>query len=582
MTTLAASRRYRDDFEAFAAEVARIHLYSKQRDLVRAVLEHERVACRAGNAVGKSATAAFLILHHLAGGPGSVVVSTSATDAQLRRVLWREVRRQFKRTGSYFQGATLTESEIFMEPGWFATAFSTDQPEALQGVHSERVLVVADEASGISEAMFEAVEGLLAGGDARLLLIGNPLRTSGLFFDSFNSRRDEWHTLTISAHDSPNLTGEKVPRELRRRLVSKRFVDRLEKRGVDSPEYRIRVLGEFPLRQDDAVVALGDLEQAQANEFEPGFPVVVGVDPARFGSDSTAIAVREGNRVRVVSARRGFDLMQTTGQVVDVARRLVESTGRRPVVVVDEIGVGSGVVDRLRELGEFDVRAFNSSARATRRHDYPNKRSEIWFLASEVLRLLDLDPADQDLAADLLAPSYSFASDGGRVVERKSDTRRRLRRSPDRADALLLCLVIDPPIAPGRARKVRGVSWAKGSIEEFGRFAGHPRRSALAAGAVKIGGEPTQTRFAAETPRIPLPGEVSLDERLVQLGVPTSDALADRYAAGLLGAVTEHVGGQHPFLVAGDETPRGAAVTKAPSVVERMQGGFVWDGSEDR
>jgi hypothetical protein len=181
--------------------------------------------------------------------------------------------------------------------------------------------------------------------------------------------------------------------------------------------------------------------------------------------------------------------MATTGQVVDVARRLTKETGQRPTVVCDEIGVGAGVVDRLRELGEFDVRAFNSSARASRPHDYPNKRSEIWFLASEVIRLLDLDPADQDLAADLLAPSYSFASDGGRVVEPKSSTRRRLRRSPDRADALLMTLSISPPLAPGRVQKPRGSFVVRGSVDEYGRYAGHPRAREAAAGLVQFAGD---------------------------------------------------------------------------------------------
>jgi phage terminase large subunit len=535
------SERYYDP-EAFAADVLGLHLYARQRELVRAVLEHQRVACRAGNAVGKTWAAAFLILFWLAGGPGSVVVSTSATEAQLRRVLWREVRRLLKMTGGYFAGAAVTETEIFMEPGWFATGFSTDTPEALQGVHADRVLVVVDEGSGVEEAIFDAIEGLLAGGDSRLLTIGNPLKTSGTFFDAFNSRRDEWHTLTISAYDTPAFTGEKVPREVRRRLVSKRFVQRLERRGVDSPEYRIRVLGEFPLRQDDAVVALADLEKAQAQRLESGLPLVIGVDPARFGSDQTAIAVREGNRVRVVEARRGFDLMQTTGRVVDLARHLHEVGGRKPLIVVDSIGVGAGVVDRLREIGEFQVRAFASSERASRSGDYPNRRSELWFRAAEVMPLLDLDPNDQELAADLLAPTYSFASDGGRVVEPKSNTRKRLRRSPDRADAVLLTLVVDPPTAPGRASKPRhGYWWDQGEL-------------------------PDAT------------GRDPLAEGLLARGVPVHDGALALRASGL-DVLERGYGAPHPDLAAGPDCP-GSTVTKTPSIAERMkQGGFTWQGS---
>lgn len=534
-------RRYRADPVAFVEEVLGVSLYGRQREIVEAVRDHERTAVKSANATGKTVAAAVTKLAWLAGGPGSVVVSTSATDAQLRRVIWRETRSRFKRARGYFEGATVTETEIRLRDDWFATGFSTDVPEALQGIHAERVLVVVDEASGVEEAMFEAIEGLLAGGDSRLLLIGNPLRTSGTFFDAFNSRRDEWHTLTISALDTPNLTGEKVPRELRRRLVSKRFVQRLERRGVESPEYRIRVLGEFPLRQDDAVVALADLEQAHAQIVEPGLPLVVGVDPARFGSDQTAIAVREGNRIRVVSTRRGFDLMRTTGEVADLARRLHEVSGRRPTIVVDEIGVGAGVVDRLRELAEFKVVAFNSSGRASRPGDYPNRRSELWFLAGEVMPLLDLDPGDQELAADLLAPTYSFASDGGRVVEAKSNTRKRLRRSPDRADSVLLTLAVDPPTAPGRARKPRrGFFWDKGEL-------------------------PAAT------------GRDQLIEGLWGHGVPRHDGALALQASGLA-LMEPGYGAPHPHLAAGPECP-GARVVKVERPSERMQdGGFVWEG----
>ncbi|HTQ45748.1 MAG TPA: hypothetical protein VMI75_23495, partial [Polyangiaceae bacterium] len=277
MTRAADFRRYREDPDAYATEVVRMHLWSKQRELARAVLDHERVAVKAANAVGKSTAAAFAIHHHLAGGPGSVVVSTSSTDAQLRRVLWRELRSQLKRTGDFFAGATLTETEVFIEPGWYATGFSTDTPEAMQGVHADRVLVVVDEASGVDEGIFDAIEGVLAGGDARLLLIGNPLRTSGTFFDAFNSRRDEFHTITISAHDTPAFTGEKAPRELTRRLVSRRWVERLEKRDPGGNTYLVKVAGEFPSRADDAVVARADLEAAQAQDLEPGLPIVIGV-----------------------------------------------------------------------------------------------------------------------------------------------------------------------------------------------------------------------------------------------------------------------------------------------------------------
>lgn len=445
-------RRYRDDPVSFVADVLGVHLWSKQREIVEAVWSHERTAVKSGNAVGKSLAAAVTIPAWLAGGPGSVVVCTSATDAQLRRVLWRLTRQQFKRARGFFGGAVVGETEIRLRDDWYAVGFSTDQPEAMQGVHAERVLVVVDEASGVGEDIWDAIESLLAGGDAHVLAISNPMRTSGSFYDAFHSKREEWHTLTISAQDTPAFTDEEVPRAVLKNLVSPKWVERLECRNPGGNEVAVKVRGEFPSAADDTVVARADLEQAQGQTVESGLPLIVGVDVARFGGDKTVLAVRDGHRIRVARVSAGRDLMQTSGAVLDLARKLHRERGRKPRIVVDDVGLGGGVTDRLREIGEFQVVAFNGGGKASSR-DAVNKRSELWLRAGEVMPLLDLDPVDEELAADLLAPTFSFASDGARMVEAKASTRKRLRRSPDRADAVLLTLAVDPPVAPGRARK---------------------------------------------------------------------------------------------------------------------------------
>jgi phage terminase large subunit len=479
--------RYRDDPLAFFAEQLRFSAWSKQVEIAEAVRDHDRVAVKACNASGKTAVASALVPWWLAGGPGSICVSTSTTERQLKRVLWREIHQRYRDARGFFHGATLTDTEIFLAPDWFAVGLSVDETEALQGFHGVRQLVIVDEASGVDESTFEAIEGVLAGGETRLLLLGNPLRTSGTFFDCFGKDRDEWHTITIAAHDTPNLTGEDVPRALRRRLVSQRWVDRAAKRGVESNEYRIRVLGEFPRESEDSVVSLGDLERAHGQSFEPGLPLVLGVDVARFGSDKTVIALREGNLIRVRKAYQGRDLMRTTGEVTEMARAVLARTGRRPVIVVDDVGLGGGVTDRLRELAEFRVVPFNGGRKANGR-DYPNRRSELWFTFADLLPVLDLDPGDEDLAADLLAPTYSLTSDAKRVVEQKSNARKRLRRSPDRADAVMLTTVVDPPVAPGRARAPRRASSVPRSRvgERVVRLPRGERAAAIAAKAAAI------------------------------------------------------------------------------------------------
>lgn len=217
-------------------------------------------------------------------------------------------------------------------------------------------------------------------------------------------------------------------------------------------------------------------------------------------------------------------------------------------MIVDDTGLGGGVTDGLREEG-IQVVAFNGGARARRPRDFPNRRSEVWFTAAETLPLLDLDQLDEELARELLAPTFSFDSSGARVVEPKSNTKKRLRRSPDRADAVLLTLVVDPPVAPGRARKPsRSLFVAKGQIDT----------------APTVGDAVTDPFFAH--------------------GIRVYDGADTARAAGLTLPITVPASRNPPWLVAGDEMPPGATVVKAPSVAEKMnrEGGFAWNGPDDR
>jgi phage terminase large subunit len=438
--------RIRSDPVWFLREVLAFEPWSKQREILEAVRDHDRVAVRSANAVGKTSIAGRAVLWWLAGGPGSIALTTAPTDRQVRRLLWKEIRQGYHASRGFFDGE-LFDTRLSLGDGWEALGLSTDDAESFSGWHDERVLVVVDEASGVGEDIFEAIEGVLAGGHAKLLLISNPTRTSGQFFEAFHRERRLWRTIAVSALDTPAFTGESVSEAVARRLVTRGWVE--EKRakwGEQSPLFQVRVLGEFPSQSEDAVCAIAEVEAAQRRRLVPGFPTVVACDVARFGSDETVIATRRGPRVRVARSYVGRDLMQTAGEILQVARRLRVEANEAPVVVVDDAGLGGGVVDRLREVGEFRVVAFNGAGAARERREYPNRRSEAWFVFAGQLADIDLD-GDEQLAADLVAPSYRLDSQGRRVVEAKSETKRRLGRSPDRADAVLMAFATDtgPP-----------------------------------------------------------------------------------------------------------------------------------------
>jgi hypothetical protein len=202
-------------------------------------------------------------------------------------------------------------------------------------------------------------------------------------------------------------------------------------------------MGNFPRLSMDTVMALGDVEDAQGRELEPSIPTpqgeaVVGCDVARFGSDETVIATRHGARVRIVERYVGKPTTHTAGRVAFWSGQLRAESSSFPIVVIDDIGVGGGVTDQLRAEGHHVV-GFNASHAPFRPTKFPNRRSELWFEMADRLGELDLDP-DEQLAADLTGPRYSYDARMRQVVEAKAETKKRLGRSPDRADACLLTL----------------------------------------------------------------------------------------------------------------------------------------------
>jgi phage terminase large subunit len=437
VTALAAQEAIRRDPVGFCREVLRRELWSKQAETIESVRDHRRTAVRSAHGVGKTMCAAATLLWYMAAYPGARVVSTAPTFSQVREQLWREVAVMYAAADGFFDGQ-LTDTKLELAADWLAIGLSTDRPERFSGHHAERLLLVVDEASGVDEAIFEAAEGFLTSEHARVLLIGNPTTLAGTFHRAFHAERALWNMITVSAFDTPAFTGEAVSETVLRRLVTRDWVETAAKRwGEQSPLYQVRVLGEFPTTADDTVCPLAEVEAAQRQRVAPGSPIVLACDPARFGSDETVIAVRRGQQVRIAATYGKKDLMETAGRILRVARAEHAKGGEKPLIVVDEIGVGGGLVDRLNEAREFTVVAFNAAGKARNPKEYPNARSQMWFDFAERLPQLDLDD-DEQLAADLVAPSYRIDSAGRRVVEAKADTKRRLGRSPDRADAVLM------------------------------------------------------------------------------------------------------------------------------------------------
>ena len=423
--------RYRDAPVEFVREVLGAEPDEGQGDLLRAIARGERrISARSGHGVGKSTVVAWAILWYITTRYPCKIVVTAPTTGQLYDALFAETKRWLRALPPAIAGLfdATTEKVVLKsapdESFISARTSRIEKPEALQGVHSEHVMLVADEASGVPEAVFEAAAGSMSGHNAVTLLLGNPVRSSGFFYDTHHRLADEWTRFHISCLDSGR--------------VSSDYVEDMKSRyGADSNAYRVRVLGEFPLADDDTVIPMELLELATMRDVERTVyaPVVWGVDVARMGSDSSALIKRQGNWVEDPRSWRGLDLMQTTGVVYN------EFQGARvkpAEILVDSIGIGAGVVDRLREL-KLPVRGINVSESPALTQTYFNLRAELWFSCKDWLARRDCKiPKDERLISELAGARVTPRSDGKLQVESKEQMRKRGQGSPDRADALCL------------------------------------------------------------------------------------------------------------------------------------------------
>ncbi len=429
----------------FAREVLGVSLWSKQQEVLAAVPEHRRVAVKSGNGLGKGFSAAVAVLWFVHCHDPAVVLSTAPTFRQVRHILWRQIRRLY-RPAQEPLGGKMLDTRWELAEDRYAMGLSADSAGEFQGFHSSNMFIVVDEAEGVKDEIFEAIEAIMTASEPRLLLIGNPTTVSGAFHRAFHQERLLYRTVTISALDSPNVqAGEIVVPG----LTSDEWVqERKDIWGEENPIYRARVLGEFPDQAEDTLIRLSDIEAAVGDRAETQGQtadpeVVLAVDVARFGSDRSVILRRRGHLVEDIRVLRGLDTMQLAGWVITAVKEFQPSR-----ICVDEIGVGAGVVDRLKEQG-YPVRGINVSLRARQHSLFTNLRAEGYWRLRELFSSSQIQiPPDGQLIGELAALRYSYDSLGRIIIESKDSMRKSGLPSPDKADALMLAFLE----GPGRTR----------------------------------------------------------------------------------------------------------------------------------
>ncbi len=434
-----------------------------QREVLRQVAAHIkknkeatafevlRMATASGRGIGKSALVSWLILWMLTTRIGSTTIVSANSEAQLRSITWAEITKWaallinshwFEISATRVMPAKwlgeLVERDLKKGTRYWSVEgrlWSEENPDSYAGVHNhDGVMVIFDEASGIPDPIWSVTAGFFTENTPNRFwfAFSNPRRNEGYFYECFNAKRNFWTTQSIDARQVED-TDKAVYEQI------------IEEYGADSPQARIEVYGQFPADGDDQFIppSLVDEAATRPKYKDETAPIVLGVDPARSGNDSTVIVARQGRDIVAIKRYKGEDTMEIVGRVIDAIEEF-----RPALVVLDEGGLGYGILDRLKEQ-RYKVRGVNFGWKSSKPAMWQNKRAEMWGDMRQWLRTASI-PNERLLKSDLCSPQYKTNSSGAIALEAKKDMKARGLASPDAADALAVTFAY--PVASRESR----------------------------------------------------------------------------------------------------------------------------------
>lgn len=440
---------YYDNPVAFFEDILGMTPDDWQKNVLNDLVEHPKVSVRSGQGVGKTALEAGAIIWFLVCRPYSRVIATAPTMQQLYDVLWAEIAKWLN-TSLVKDLLKWTKTKVYMigdDERWFATAKTATKPENMQGFHEEHMLIVVDEASGVSDPIMEAILGTLTGADNKLLMCGNPNRLEGVFYDSHNSDRDKFKVHKVSSMDS--------------KRTSKDNIDMLLKKyGQDSDVARVRIFGEFPKGALDSLISMETVELAcnskiSEKEILTSNLLHIGCDVARYGDDKTVITPRIASKIFPFEKYSKKSTMETAGNVIKICKEYMKKYPKikRCIIKIDDTGVGGGVTDRLREVVKeerlpYSIIPVNNGSSATDDY-YANLGAQVWGILRDALEenfsavmqgndpIIEL-PYDDEMIKQLSNRKKKITSKGKIQLESKDEMKSRNVGSPDIADSITL------------------------------------------------------------------------------------------------------------------------------------------------
>ncbi len=423
----------------FAERILRHKVWSMQGKILRSVAAHKRTVVKACHASGKTFSAAELVVWWMSHRKNAMVITTAPTFAQVEKVLWPEIRSVVQDSRLDYP-VTPTTTAWKLDANHYAVGLSTNEGSRFQGFHGNDVLIIIDEAPGVRPQIFEAIEGIRAGGDVRILMLGNPTIASGPFYDAFTSNRENWNCLSISA----NLEGLTLESLLQRpdeeldnnpypHLVTRRWVkEKYFEWGPGHPLWESRVCGNFPAQSEDALLSLTWLEEAKYREGAAAGPFHAGIDVGGPGEDETVLCIKQGQRIVDL---RTWSKADPRGEIVAALNQYKSDL---ETVNIDSVGIGYHVATYLGDCG-FPVQEINVGDRANDTEKFANLKAELYWglrLRAETGDISGL--TDERTIAQLAGVRYSHNARGQVEIESKEQARKRGVKSPDRAEAVML------------------------------------------------------------------------------------------------------------------------------------------------
>jgi len=418
--------------------------WSKQKEIIWAIKKYRKIAVYSCHAIGKTFLSAFIFHWFLQTHPNSTVITVSPSYEHQLNTIWREIHKHAEESKGKLAGEGYKDSWV-IKSKWFGKAMSVNHAEKVQGFHNDYVLIIVDESSKVEEEIFEALESLLTQENTKIVLFGNPIRSEGYFFRT--QFDPTFFKIRVSAYDTPNFTGEEVPEELKKHLISQEWVEEAKRKyGENSNYFRSRVLALFPQSDSETLFTVEDIQYCMSDDVLrkkkiPTTPKVITCDIATERGDNNVFVFWEGYVMKRIFDFGGVDTMKVVGKLVNAIKEFEPE-----YVVVDATGVGRGVYDRLMELKregiiKCEVYGVNFSEKPFD-PKFANIKAEFYFNLANFIRNHEVKLVDDErLRTDLLVQEAIVNSKGQIQMIDKKKIVSKLGRSPDFSDATALRFV---------------------------------------------------------------------------------------------------------------------------------------------